>query len=183
MFCSRCFWLISIFTVFGCRQTAGVFDSGVTVASPAQSLPSTDPLNERQVLAWLGWQQSLASAHRANDGGDSLLARVKREDASREAAGLTEAEADAVETLVAAAAMRRAARVAANADALREVREGLGRLGPEQRMKAEAILGAAPATVSSDVASLERQFGAAAVNAVQSHEKELLDIWESALSW
>jgi hypothetical protein len=171
-----------LFSLSGCRDVATVSTSdggGSAPTRPTVSQPQAE-VTPARVEAWLSWQRSLAAV--GLDGGVDLRSYARLDAALLAVAGLTDAQADAVEAVVAAVVAERSVARLSGGEALSEFRSGLAQLQPEQRLKAEAAV--ADLQTKSNLgamAALEAQFGRDAVKAVLAREAEVTTVWDALL--
>lgn len=158
-------------------------DAGVLVATR-----EVGPLvTEARVDAWLAWHRALQALPRGDGGPGELRARARVEAALLADAGLTDAQADAIEAVVAAVVTERTIAKITGAEALSQFKAGLAQLAPEQRVKAEAAI--VPTSLpdlqakstSGSWAALEAQYGVDAVRVVLSREPEVTKTWDALL--
>lgn len=160
----------------GCRaggtvSTAADAAAVVVVDAGARSVAE-------RVDAWLRYHAAL----HGDDADAGLLVRARREVAARTWAGLSEAELDEVEELVAAVVSQRTLARLTGAEALREFERMTSALKPEQRQKVEAAFGDAKARAGQSSLEPERaKFGDEAVSAVLAREAEITAVWEGLL--
>jgi hypothetical protein len=146
----------------------GVLDAGVLVT-------------EARLDAWLTWQRGLAQGP-VFDGGDALRRRARAELAALADAGLTVAQVDAIEAVVAAVVAERSVAKLTGADAVAQFKGALAELSPEQKAKAEAALAELQAKgAQSSLAGVEAQYGAEAVRVVLTRETEVTRTWDALL--
>ncbi|MFZ5439098.1 MAG: hypothetical protein ACOZQL_03775 [Myxococcota bacterium] len=149
------------------------------MAAPVEAAP---PVTAARLDAWLQWQRAVAQLSGRDGGALELRQRARLEAALLADAGLTEAQADAIEAVVAAVVAERSVARITGAEALQQFKAGLAQLAPEQRAKAEAALAdlqskAAPGSL----APLEAQFGADVVRVVLDRETEVTKTWDALL--
>lgn len=137
-------------------------------------------VTEASVAAWLRWQQRVAEFPR--DAGWSSQRRAKEEAAALVDAGLTAAQLDEVEDVISAVVAERMVGQLTGGNALQGFSQGLQKLAPDQRQKAEAALAdLAAKSPSGSLAAVEARYGAEAVKAVLSREAEVSKTWEVLL--
>lgn len=126
--------------------------------------------------AWLSYHRQFAMK---SDAG--ALARARRERSIRLDAGLTEADIDRIEDVVAAVVTSRNLSKLTGGDALREFEQATASLTPAQRAQAQKAM-ADLRTRAQQTASFElerAQFGAEAVNVVMAREAEVTKTYEA----
>jgi hypothetical protein len=148
-------------------------------------VPRADALvTPESVDAWLAWHHAVAElAPPSLDAGRAgLLARARAEAEALRRVGLTPAQLDAVEDVIAAVATERLVARWSGAQALEVFEASAAQLPPERRAKAEAALADLKTRGASDGGSaLEARFGADAVRAVLTREAEVTKTWEALL--
>jgi hypothetical protein len=127
---------------------------------------------------WLRWQRLLAG-----DGGAApAVRRARQERVALAEAGLTSADVEAQEVVVAGVVAERTVERLTASQALARFGSALGALGPQQRARAEAALEAAGARSDGGVVpGLEARFGSRAVQAALARESEVTSAWEALL--
>ena len=174
-------WLSLV--LLGCPQ-GGVALRTDGGRSPAAAEVALEAGLARQLDGWLRWQaglQALAAAGRRDGGASSPRRRARLEQALLADAGLTAAEAEAVEAVVAGVVAERTVERLSATRALARFSAALGALGPEQRAAAQAALEESRTDGGGAAPALEARFGAQAVQAVLAREAEVTRAWEALL--
>jgi hypothetical protein len=153
-------------------------DAGVLVATREVGPVVT----EARLDAWLAWHRALQALPARDGGAGELRVRARVEAVLLADAGLTDAQADAIEAVVAAVVAERSVAKITGAEALTQFKAGLAQLAPEQRVKAEAALADLQAkSTAGSLGPLEAQYGADAVRVVLSREPEVTKTWDALL--
>jgi hypothetical protein len=151
------------------RPTAESFtDSGVSAA---------------KLDAWLRYHHALRTIS-SDDGGIDVKGKALKERGVRAQMGLTEADVDKIEDLVAAVVTQRTIATFTGAQALRGFDKVTLTLKPEQRFKVEEAFGdvKARAQLGASLDAERAKFGDEAVTLVLSREAELTEVWDSLLN-
>ncbi|MEW5738588.1 MAG: hypothetical protein AB1938_06655 [Myxococcota bacterium] len=178
--------LLLVWLLAGCPRPAPVADAGPAEAGAAPT-DAGGWLSDAALDAWLRYQRGLQALPPVlrGDGGavkDEVRARARAEAALREDAGLSAAEADRIEAVVAAVVTERTLARLTGGDAVEKFQAALSQLGPEQRAKAEAALTDLKAKApQASLAEVESQYGADAVRVVLTREAEVTKTWDALL--
>ncbi len=148
------------------------------------------PIDATQVAQWVRYAGLLAAQGPAvdADGGPlptaQVLARAGADEAMRRDAGLSEAQVDAIEDLVAEVVAARGTLKLTGADALADFEKVAAKMPFEQRKKAEAALAELKAGHQAPVslAPLEAKYGKPAVDAVLASEAQVTQAWERLMN-
>lgn len=172
-------WLLTPFLFFACTpqpQASPARSERVLPAAPADAGPL---VNEQRLASWLQWQRALTQLGPAT--GD-YKKRAKQEEVLLADAGLTSAQADAIEAVVAAVVAERTLAKLSGEQAIQQFRKRVEQLGPEQRLKAEeALLETHPRVHSPSLILLEERFGVEAVRVVLASEAEVTVLWDGLM--
>ncbi len=135
------------------------------------------PLTAGLLDAWLRWQARGALL----DAGADVRVRAGEEARLLRSVGLTPADAERVEALVAAVVSERNLERISGAEALAQFRASLAQLSEAQRVKAGAALGAATVDGGGGLPQATQAFGPEAVALVLAREAEVTRAWEALL--
>lgn len=177
-------WSSLTLLLLGCPPSAapiGPVDSGPAVVAGVDAGPV---VTEARLAAWLGWQRALAALPSPSrlDGGLELRLRARQEALLLADAGLTSAQADTIEEVVAAVVAERNVARLTGADALQQFRMGMMHLSVEQRLKAEAALADLQVkSAQGSLAQVETLHGVEAVRVVLTREAEVTKTWDALL--
>ena len=168
--------------LWGCPRGPPSEQMDAAALAPEGLVDAAGPVTQASLDRWLKWQGALR-ARAPNDGGVVLRARAALELAALASAGLTLAEVEALEPVIAAVITERKIDALTLGAAMSEFRQGLDELAPEQRAKGEAALKELEArSPRGSLAGLEAQFGAEAVRVVLTREVEVTKTWEALLA-
>ena len=174
--------------LLACPKPSQKSDAGGPVGS--QVAAGATPIDAAQVSAWVRYAGFLASQGPAQqaDGGPlpnaQLLARATADAEMRADAGLSEAQIDAIEELVADFVAIRGTVKLTGADALAEFEKVAAKMPFEQRKKAEAALAElrTQTNVPVSLGPLEARYGKSAVEAVVAAEAQVTQSWEALMN-
>jgi hypothetical protein len=142
-------------------------------------------VKDLQRLTEQGEGTGKAAARARTQVGEALRKRAEEEERAREKAGLTEAQVDALERLVADVLLQRAARRSAEDEALaRQHAEIMAKLPPEARAAFEQTFpgGAASADAGTSELAAERALhGDQNVDRVLEREAQLTALWQKLM--
>lgn len=169
------FWL-------GCPPSSPS-SAAVDAGAATHAVDAGPPVTAARLDAWLAWHRALAALPVRDGGAGELRQRARLEAALLADAGLTDAQADAIEAVVAAVVAERSVAKLTGAEALTQFKAGLQALAPEQRAKAEAALAdlQARAAPQGALVAVEAQFGVDAVRVVLDREAEVTKTWDALL--
>jgi hypothetical protein len=171
---------VAVLALLGCERGTALLAADAGPSSPAAR--EAEAGVEVRLDRWLRWQATgaIAVGPRGDGGSHPALRRARLEQAALADAGLSFAEAQAVEALVAAVvAERTVERLTATAP-LARFGPALGTMGPEQRARAQAAL-EEPRADGGALQALQARLGVRPVKAVLAREVEVTRAWEALL--